>query len=1324
MQGKRMSLAIVRPAIVGPAWISPRPGWCGPKPSTLTACLCLRAKGVLRIFHMAAVPVAVIPVDVVSRTIIVSAFASAEPGTTSVVHAAWSPKRQPDLTWHRISVVYYYYAVLRGLHGGAECLAYLRLQSLVLRFPCLFRPLHALLNRLPFSILGKLMWSFSEGERAFLARCLRLPVEYQPFMAQAHLFQSSLRLPPSFSGDEYVVECLRECEALLEEKAGYGRSTQAAQWTSLLPPARGVAGGLADLGRCLSCPQGRPLVRVVGVLLTQVLRRCVAGLWCDLESLGAVQAQLEALQSEELGVRPVVVLAPSHRSYLDFCLLTWMRFLRPELGAGLPYVAAAQDAFSPALAWYLTGLGALFLRRGGALEAGPEPQLGDSIRARVLSSACPLVEVFLEGTRSRDGRFQRPKTGFLRCLLDEAQAQGRPVVLVPLALSYERAPEEGALMMELQGQKDDKADVGALLRWTLQVLRGRVRLGHVHIRAGPVVRLDQGSDVKETARRVQEEQRAALVVTPLHVRAAHLDFGLDEEVVRGALAEVGCGVMEVFSELEVPDSLDRRWVLHLQWMGRFARQISDSGQPEWGRWLLGNTEADKLEALASAVKVPCNGAGQSDARLLAEKISQTMKSYSDAISHTVSNLKERGFQQFIPSHVVQYCQEDSPVPVQVVRGALAMLGLANGDASSDVAALPTTTTFRWETMLKEEATPCPAARVGDEESFGCWGFRDSRLVVLAPEGSTRPVVTMEGSRYALSGRQMPGLLRFFEVELGVSLRPEDVWLPCPCPTPRLPPPALSPRVKQQLAEVLPTSGQISYRDRDRCRHGTGHAVEDVYRLRSGRVGRMPDVVVWPEAEAQVLALVQLARAARLCLIPFGGGTNVTHALSAPEAGVEPRPVVSVDVRRMKAVVWVNEEDGLAEVQAGIVGRDLRDQLAARGLTMGHEPDSIEFSTLGGWIATKASGMKRSRYGNIEDIVLEVRAVTAQGVVWQGGMQRADGGGKSPVENGSGIAAARVSQGLDLRPLLLGSEGNLGIITSAVIKVHPLPACTEYDSIAFRDLARGVQFMRELARLPDGFRPASVRLLDNAQLRLGKVLRGSGRGWLPSLLHTLRLLYGAAVGGLQADRVVGATILYEGSREEVAAQRALVNRVMREAGGVSTGAESGRVGYDLTFGIAYLRDFAMTHFVLGESFETFVNWSRLPALCQRVRERVHEAHHERGLQGRPFITARVTQIYSPGACVYFYLALYVRGLSEPHEVFKHLENEARRAILACGGTLSHHHGTGKAKAPLLATTTATAALTCLQKVKEALDPDGVFGVRNSLLGDCPAEEGEQ
>ena len=426
-------------------------------------------------------------------------------------------------------------------------------------------------------------------------------------------------------------------------------------------------------------------------------------------------------------------------------------------------------------------------------------------------------------------------------------------------------------------------------------------------------------------------------------------------------------------------------------------------------------------------------------------------------------------------------------------------------------------------------------------------------------------------------------------------------------------------------------------------------------------------------------------------MPYGGGTNVTDALQCPVR--EERMIVSVDMSRLDRILWIDPTNLMACIQAGAVGRRIEEQLAAHGFTLGHEPDSIEFSTLGGWIATNCSGMKKNRYGNIEDLVLDVHVVTARGAL-----------SRSAV-------APRESVGVDPRTWVFGSEGNLGIVTRAVLKIYPLPEVKCYDSLIFRSFEEGVGFLYDLAR--HATPPASVRLVDNLQFQLSMTLKPKAEG-LQRVKRQVEKLFVTRLRGFDPARMVACTLLYEGARRDVAAQERAVRRFARRHGGMLAGAENGRRGYQLTFGIAYLRDFVMKHYILAESFETSVPWSRTLALCDAVKRRIAEEHARRGLPGQPFISARVTQVYQTGVCVYFYLAFHHKGVERPSEVFGELERSARDEILRAGGSLSHHHGVGKLRRRFLPRIMSPAALEWTAEIKRAVDPANVFGAANQLM----------
>jgi alkyldihydroxyacetonephosphate synthase len=577
----------------------------------------------------------------------------------------------------------------------------------------------------------------------------------------------------------------------------------------------------------------------------------------------------------------------------------------------------------------------------------------------------------------------------------------------------------------------------------------------------------------------------------------------------------------------------------------------------------------------------------------------------------------------------------------------------------------------------------PPTRNLDEESPDVWGFRDTGFRILA-NGS----VVLTGSRYALCGAELPDLVPWCEKTLGIQIRAEDTHdsrYP-----PELPPARENAAFLEELRQFLPEDA-LSSDPAVRLRHGHGHTQDEMYAIKYGTLGRVPDLVVYPSSEEHVIALVEAAANHDVCLIPYGGGTNVTEALRCPEK--EERPIVSVDMGRMNRILWIDPTNHMASIEAGAVGRLLAEQLAEYGFTLGHEPDSIEFSTLGGWIATHASGMKKNRYGNIEDLVLDVSVVTPRGVLTRSGV------------------APRESVGADPRRWILGSEGNLGIVTKAVVKIFPLPEVESHDAIVFPDFETGVAFVYDLTR--SGRVPASVRLVDNLQFQLSQTLKPASKGWRGAM-RALEKLYVTRLRGFDPERMVACTLVYEGDRAEVEAQQGVVKRLSAQHGGLRAGAENGRRGYQLTFGIAYIRDFVMKHHILGESFETSVPWSQVTSLCQNVKRRLHEEHARRGLPGRPFMTCRITQLYETGVCVYFYFAFYHKGVEDPSGVYAELERAARDEILRSGGSLSHHHGVGKLRQEFLPRIMSAAARDWLAETKRAVDPQNVFGGRNQAL----------
>lgn len=561
-----------------------------------------------------------------------------------------------------------------------------------------------------------------------------------------------------------------------------------------------------------------------------------------------------------------------------------------------------------------------------------------------------------------------------------------------------------------------------------------------------------------------------------------------------------------------------------------------------------------------------------------------------------------------------------------------------------------------------------------------WGFADSEFVFEF--GS----IVLKSSRYANGGQPLTQFAPFVRQAVGVPFDPDDRH---EIVAPQILPALECTELIADLCALL-SKERCSQEDLVRLRHGHGHHLEEIYQLLFGELGRVPDVVVYPESSDEIAQILEIAQRHRAQLIPYGGGTCVSMALNCiPSA----RVIVSVDLARMNRILWLDPESQTACIQAGAVGRVIEEQLQEAGYTLGHEPDSIEFSTLGGWIATNASGMKKNRYGNIEEIVLDVGVVTPQGEVTQLSAQ------------------PRTSHGIDVRRLLFGSEGLLGVITEAVVRVHKRPQVQNYGSLVFPTWQAGLSFMRALSTRQSV--PASVRLVDNLQFQFGRALKPpTGPAWAAKI----QKLYLSKIKGIDLSQLVACTLLYEGHADEQTDLKRQVEQLAKQYGGFGAGDAAGKDGYNLTFGIAYIRDFLLQYWTLGDSFETAVPWGKVNDVIAAVRAAVAQAHTEQKLQGHPFVTSRVSQIYPTGCCVYFYIGFHYKAAADPLDAFKHIEHAARLAILGAGGALSHHHGIGKLRAPYLTHIRSPTAVNWMRAAAAVLDPEGTFLTGNQGLFD--------
>lgn len=495
---------------------------------------------------------------------------------------------------------------------------------------------------------------------------------------------------------------------------------------------------------------------------------------------------------------------------------------------------------------------------------------------------------------------------------------------------------------------------------------------------------------------------------------------------------------------------------------------------------------------------------------------------------------------------------------------------------------------------------------------------------------------------------------------------------------RIPPPRIPARILESLAAAV-GAGHISVSHDVRVTHSCGRGYQDLVRLRQGKVPRPPDAVAFPSSEGAVVRLLRIAGSESLGVIPFGGGTSVVGGVEVSEGD---RPVLCVDLRRMNRLISADAAGLVATAEAGILGPVLEASLAAHGLTLGHFPQSFEFSTLGGWIATRSAGYASTGYGKIEAMVTALRLVTPRGI----------------------IATRQVpasASGPDLNALLTGSEGALGIITQATLRVRPLPATRDYRAWLFRRFEDGLSAVRELLR--EGPVPTTVRLSDAPETEASLAMRTRTPGWTSRLREwTGKRVLGAR--GFAPGSMCAAIIGVEGSASAATQAWHGMGRVLGRCGAFPLGSGPAREWYRERFELPYLRDELLGSGILVDTLETAAPWERLLPLHACVANALRDALESMGAS--PLVLCHLSHAYPTGASLYFtFMTLQAPG--REMEQWQAAKNAATDAVVAGGGTLSHHHGIGTVHRGWMHEEHGEEGLRAVRAIKSAIDPDGIM-----------------
>jgi alkyldihydroxyacetonephosphate synthase len=489
--------------------------------------------------------------------------------------------------------------------------------------------------------------------------------------------------------------------------------------------------------------------------------------------------------------------------------------------------------------------------------------------------------------------------------------------------------------------------------------------------------------------------------------------------------------------------------------------------------------------------------------------------------------------------------------------------------------------------------------------------------------------------------------------LGADLRPtlrvaeQDVALP----------PSRLPAAARGALAAAVGGGQVHDDRAARLRCAGGKSTTDLLRRRGGEAGA-PDVVVTPGSHEEVLAVLAAASEHGVAVVPFGGGTSVTGGVEPARGGFT--AVIALDLRRLDALTRLDTESLTATLQAGLRGPEAEELLGRHGLTLGHLPQSFEHATIGGFAATRSAGQASAGYGRFEDMVLAIKAATPRGTFEAGGLAPASAAGP------------------DLRQLLLGSEGTLGVITEVTVRVRPRPETVLDEAWSFAGFGSGLAALRELSQ-SGGPAPTVVRVNDETET--------------------------AILGLTGGPRITGCLAItsYEGTAAGAGAAQRAAARVLAGHGGAPLGPGPVAAWRESRFAAPRLRDALLDAGVLAETLETATSWANLAGLHAAVSAALTGSLTAAGTP--PVLTCHVSHVYPSGASLYY--TVVAAQAADPVGQWTAAKSAAGDAIMSHGGTITHHHAVGTDHLPWMRAEIGDLGAEVLRAVKAVLDPAGVL-----------------
>jgi alkyldihydroxyacetonephosphate synthase len=483
-------------------------------------------------------------------------------------------------------------------------------------------------------------------------------------------------------------------------------------------------------------------------------------------------------------------------------------------------------------------------------------------------------------------------------------------------------------------------------------------------------------------------------------------------------------------------------------------------------------------------------------------------------------------------------------------------------------------------------------------------------------------------------------------------------------------------VKGVFKTLLP-SVKISYDEELRLKKALGKSYADLLKVLINIPVHLPDAVISPASHQEVVQILQVCSDYNIQIVPFGGGSNVVGAFNLKEYT---SPRIVLDMTQMKRLLALDEVNHTAVFEGGIYGPELEATLNAKGFTMGHFPQSFEYSTLGGWIVTRSAGQESSAYGRIEDIAISLKLATPAGTITTSGFE--------------GDA-----EGVNLKSAFFGSEGMFGVVTEAKVRIHRIPFKKKWLVAVFPSFEKGTEAIKQLVqkdifpsvvRYSDEYETFFLSMLSHEEATMFSKLKSS-------ISNTVLKLKGIENPSLMMLR-------FDGEKTEAELKRKIAAQIVRKQSGFSVGESLGKKWEGSRFGLPYLRDDLMERGIFVDTMETVFSWNEINPFKQKLLAELQKSKafgYEKGI-----LLAHLSHVYTSSSSIYF-TVITAMDTEKPYEQWQEIKKIVTDTIVSAGGAVSHHHSVGRDHQRWYVRKTDALTQQILRSIKKTVDPNHIL-----------------